>query len=220
MRKVILIIILYTLAHTVHAQDKNKIGWFLSPEAGVMFLDDHIGKNVGASLGVKLWNGRLKLGFYGYGRSGPINNKTFTKVAANGQSYKGKDVLSLKADHGTFGLLIAPGFKLQKIRLDVPLAIGGVAGGFYLFDEDRITPDGARVSTWENKLMDGKDAGFGTWYEIGVRGYVPLKPNSLSIGVGLHYTITSGWDTYYDPSGQFYNNKLRISFALLMESTD
>lgn len=40
---------------------------------------------------------------------------------------------------------------------------------FYLFGDNRITPDGRRVSEWENDLMGDNDAEFSLMYEGGVR---------------------------------------------------
>jgi hypothetical protein len=173
----------------------NKIGWFITPEVGGMILENEVGKTVGASLGIKVWKNRLKLGIYTYGRPGPINSQTYT----------------VRADQLSFGLLIAPTFKLENWSFDIPLNIGTMGAGFYFAGDDRITPDGDRVSVWENKLMDEKDAGFGTYLEAGVRAFIPSKNENIQYGVGLHFTTVQGWSTYYDPSGDFYNNKLRFS---------
>ena len=215
MKKNILITsVLVSVALTIKAQENpgtKKIGWFVTPEMGSLFLDDHVGTSVGASFGVKVWKNRLKIGIHGYGRSGPINAKTFTIDAYNGQNYKGSSTLKLRADWGTVGILIAPTFKVKNMEIDVPINYGTAAGGFYLFGEDRNTPDGARVSEWENKLMNGEDAAAGSWLEVGVRGFLPTNVKGVQWGLGVHYTTVQGWKTYYDPSGEFYNNKFRAS---------
>lgn len=192
----------------------RKIGWFISPEVGGILHNDHLGKTVGASLGISVWKHRLKIGIHSYGRSGPINGKTFQIEASDGQVYKGSSTLTLRADHGAFGLLLAPSFQLGNWEMDVPLMLGMVGGGFYLFGADRETPDGRRVSEWENQLMGEEDAGFGNLIEFGLRAFAPLKTKGISLGAGLHYTLTPGWTSYYDPSGDFYNNKLRFSLVL------
>jgi hypothetical protein len=199
---------------SLNAQDSlrtKKIGWFITPEIGAMFLEDHIGNAVGASFGIKVWKDRLKIGINAYGRSGPINPKTFTVEAYNGQTYKGNRTLRLRADYGTLGLMIAPTFNIKKMQIDVPISYGMAGGGFYLVGEDRKTPDGARVSEWENKLMNGEDAASGSWLEFGVRGFFPTKIKGIQVGAGVHYSMVQGWKTYYDPSGEFYNNKFRAS---------
>jgi hypothetical protein len=198
-----------TIAQVV--SDKKKLGWFITPEIGAMFLDNHLGNTVGASFGVKVWKSRIKIGIQGYGRSGPINTKTFTKEAYNSQTYKGKSTLTMRADWGTVGVLIAPTFKIKNIEIDIPINFGSGIGGFYLFGEDRKTPDGKRVSVWEDKLMNGEDASAGGWTEFGIRGFFPTKIKGLQFGAGVHYTMISGWKTFYDQTGEFYNNKLRAS---------
>lgn len=202
---------------SVSAQDSLKtkrIGWFVTPEVGTLFLSSHVGNTVGASFGMKVWKNRIKIGIHGYGRSGPINPETFTIQAYNGMTYKGSSTLNLRADWGTVGILIAPTFKIKQVELDVPINYGTAAGGFYLFGEDRKTPDGARVSEWENKLMNGEDASAGSWLEFGVRGFFPTKVKGVQFGAGVHYTMVQGWKTFYDPSGGFYNNKLRASLFI------
>jgi hypothetical protein len=218
MKKIIYIFfvsVLFTLS--LNAQDtlkKKKIGWFVTPEVGAMFLDNHAGNTVGASFGVKVWKNRIKIGIHGYGRSGPINSQTFTKEAYNGQTYKGSSTLTMRSDWGTVGLLIAPTFKIRNVEIDIPINYGVGIGGFYLFGEDRKTPDGQRVSVWEDKLMNGEDAAVGSWTEFGVRGFFPTKIKGLQFGAGVHYTLITGWKTFYDPTGEFYNNKLRASLFI------
>jgi len=216
MKKSILIIgfAFFTLA--VSAQ--KKIGWFITPEVGTMFHEDHVGKTVGASFGIQVWQKRLKIGIHTYGRSGPINSKTFTVDAANGQTYKGSSTLTVRADHLAFGLIVAPTFNVNNWQLDVPINFGTMGAGFYFAGEDRNTPDGERVSVWENRLMDERDAGFGTWIEVGIRAIVPTKNEHIQWGAGVHYLMTPGWETYFDPSGDFYNNTLRASLFINFQS--
>jgi hypothetical protein len=191
----------------------HKIGWFVTPEYSSMFLKDHIGHAVGFSIGFKFLKDHLKIGFYNYGKSGPINSHTINTPLPDGKTYKGKSSLDLRADHGAFGLMIAPSFTLpkSKIEIDFPINYGAVVGGFYLAGDDRKTPDNRRVSEWENELFEGKDAGFGGMFEFGVRAFVPTKINGLQWGIGVHYTTTQNWTTFADPSGDFYNNKFRAS---------
>lgn len=216
-QNILTLIVALSATLSIKAQDvpkSNNIGWFITPEISAMFLDDHIGNAVGASFGIKVWKDRLKIGINAYGRSGPINPKTFTVEAYNGQTYKGNSTLRLRADYGTLGLMIAPTFNIKKVQVDVPISYGMAGGGFYLVGEDRKTPDGARVSEWENKLMNGADAAQGSWLEFGVRGFFPTKIKGIQFGAGVYYSMVQGWKTYYDPSGEFYNNKLRASFFI------
>ena len=213
-KNILTLIVVLSAIFTIKAQEvskSNKIGWFITPEIGAMFLEDHVGNSVGASFGMKLWKNRLKIGINAYGRSGPINPQTFTVEAYNGQIYKGSSTLTLRADYGTIGLVIAPTFKVKNIEIDVPISYGVGGGGFYLVGDDRNTPDGARVSEWENKLMNGEDAASGSWLEFGVRGFFPTKIKGIQVGAGVHYSMVQGWKTYYEPGGEFYNNKFRSS---------
>lgn len=216
-QNILTLIVALSATLTIKAQDvpkSNNIGWFITPEISALFLDDHVGNAVGASFGIKVWKDRLKIGINAYGRSGPINPKTFTLEAYNGQTYKGNSTLRLRADYVTLGLMIAPTFNIKKVQVDVPISYGMAGGGFYLVGEDRKTPDGARVSEWENKLMNGEDAAQGSWLEFGVRGFFPTKIKGIQFGAGVNYSMVQGWKTYYDPSGEFYNNKLRASFFI------
>jgi hypothetical protein len=194
----------------------SKVGWYIAPEMSAMFLDSHVGKALGFQMGLQFFKDRLKVGYFIYARSGPINNETFTTDLQEGVTYKGKSQLQLRADHGAFGLMIAPSFKLpnSKIEIDVPIMIGSVAAGFYLADDDRKTPDGRRVSEWENELFDEQDASFGGLTEFGVRAFFPTKNPSVKIGIGIQYTLVSDLKTYYDPNGDFYNNKFRTSLLI------
>jgi hypothetical protein len=219
MKKVIFCVVLLTTTLSLFAQSAKRVGWFLTPEVGAMFLDGHTGRTVGGSFGLQLFKNHLKIGIMGYGRSGPINPATFETSAYNDLVYKGSSKLTLRADHGAFGLLLAPAFRIKKLAFDVPIGLGMVAGGFYLVGEDRDTPDGRRVSAWENELMNGEDAGFGNMIEAGVRVFLPTRYNGVQYGVGLHYTTTSGWKTYYDPTGDFYNQKFRLSVFANFGST-
>ena len=220
MKNISIIIILVFIVNQVFSQQfgKSKIGWFISPEIGGIFHGDHLGKTVGASLGIKAFNDRLKIGIIGYGRSGPINSQEFFIEASGGQSYKGGSTLKLRADHGVIGLLIAPTFKIDKFQIDLPIGLGQIAAGYYLTGDDRNTPDGRRVSEWENQLMDERDAGAGSWLEFGTRVFFPLKNEHILLGAGLHYTLAPGWETYYNPDGDFYNNKFRFSLVMSFES--
>lgn len=216
--KTILAVVYLLLATSLHAQDQKtkptKIGWFVTPEVGTMFLDDHIGKTVGTSLGVKIWKNRLKVGAFVYGRSGPINGATFAAVLPEGVTYKGQSRLNLRGDHGMFGLLVAPVFRLKAVEIDVPIMVGVFGAGFYLSGDDRKTPDGARVSEWENKLFAGRDAAFVNAMEVGLRAFIPTKIKGVRVGAGLHYIMARGVETYYDPAGDSFNNRLRASLSV------
>ncbi|MEM1000164.1 MAG: hypothetical protein AAGN35_24125 [Bacteroidota bacterium] len=205
-------------AQTTSAPTPKGPGWFFAPEFSLMFLEDHVGNAVGASIGASLWKRRIKVGLMAYGRSGPINRFTYTVTPSDNQMYQGRDQVTLRSDHGAFGVMVAPTFHLKNFEINVPIMAGMIGAGYYLFGDDRNTPDGRRVSDWENQLLDGRDAGFGTVIEGGVRFLAPLGPQGMRIGAGLHYTTTQGWETYVDPSGETYHNRIRLS--LLVQFSD
>lgn len=201
---------------TLHAQENTKkrgIGWYITPEYSTLFLNDHVGSAVGFSAGIKLLRDHLKIGYFNYGRSGPINAHTYATPLPEGITYKGQRTVNLRADHGAFGLMVAPSFYIPRtnIVVDIPIYYGSIGAGFYLAGDDRKTPDNRRVSEWENELFDGQDAAFAPLLEIGIRSFFPTGVNGLRWGVGLHYTTVQDWTTYVDSSGDFYNNKFRAS---------
>lgn len=205
--------ILFSLSASAQTSSSPKVRWYFSPSVSTMLLDDHVGIAPGIEAGVKIWKQRLQIGIVAYNRSGPINPHTETLNLAEGQTYRGKSQLSIRADHGAIGLLVAPQFKFGRVTVDVPLIFGQVAGGFYLTGDDRITPDGRRVSEWEDELMGDTDAGAGFFVEGGIRAKVPLTPSGTVLaGLGVYYTQTLGLDTFV--GGSTYYNAPRIAAFL------
>lgn len=221
MKNIFIIIIAITFCNCALAQDNStsKIGWFLNPEVGGIFHADNFGKTLGGTIGLKFFNNHLKVGWQMYGSPGPINSKEYVITPSNGQLYKGQSTIAIRSDYGAAGLFIAPMFNIKKIRLEFPVTIGQMGAGFYLTGDDRKTPDGERVSVWEDKLMDGRDAGFSTLYEVGSRVFFPLPHDNITIGLGLHYIMAPDWETYTDPTGDIYQNRFRIVLVLGFESS-
>jgi hypothetical protein len=218
MFKILTAVFFIALTNSINSQEiikkTSKSGWFLAPEVGAMFLKGNVSNTFGFSGGFIILNNHLKIGMMAYGRSGPTNSATYDCQLQDGQTYKGKSVLKLRSDWGAFGGMIAPTFKIKNIEVDIPISYGGGIGGFYLVGDDRITPDGARVSVWEDKLFKGEDAAFGSLTEFGIRAFFPTKVKGMTVGCGLHYTLINGWKTFYDPTGQFYNNKFRAALVI------
>ncbi len=193
-----------------------KVKWFLAPEISGMIHPDHVGRTMGFQAGVSVARERLMVGFFYYGRSGPINPHIENWALPAGQTYKGQSSLALRADHAAFGLMVAPQFALanRKITVDVPVAFGQMGAGFFLVGDDRNTPDGRRVSEWENELLADGDAAFGLMAEGGVRVRFALPESTgMCAGAGVHYTRTFGWQTTV--GGSDYYNVPRISLFLL-----
>ena len=194
----LLILISYFASPKAQAQTTTKVGWYFSGSYSPMFHSDHIGHALGGEAGISLFKRKLQVGIIYYGRSGPINSQEYTYELPEGTEYKGQQAISLRADHGAFGLSITPVIPLaqNKLTLEIPLVFGQVGAGFYLTGDDRNTPDGRRVSEWENELLDNMDAGFGLLVEGGIRVATPIaKSGGIVAGVGLHYSQAQGWET-------------------------
>ncbi|MEO1804950.1 MAG: hypothetical protein AAFU33_09075 [Bacteroidota bacterium] len=208
-----LFLILFLITQFLFAQDIPKVKWYFAPEASGMIHDDHLGRAVGLQAGVSLFKERLQVGFVYVGRSGPINPHTETLTLPEGTDYKGQSVLQVRADHALTGLVISPQFQLSPtLTLDIPIILGTLGAGFFLTDEDRLTPDGRRVSEWENELMGNQDASFGIAFEGGIRVRKQLR-EGISAGIGVHYAQSSGWDTFI--GGTDYYNVPRVSIFFL-----
>lgn len=217
-KAVIAVAILISPALVNAQSSRGGVGFYLQPEYSAMFLDDHIGNAVGVNFGITTKSGRLDFGIRYYGRSGPINeHQEYELTLPEGESYKGKSNLFLGADHGYIGLEAAYNMRLKNDRLLIrfPISFGQVGAGFYLKDDDRDTPDGRRVSEWEDELQDGTDAGFGLASEIGVHiFYQPFSSmRNLSIGGGINYTNTYSYTSFLG-GDDFFNNKLRANVGL------
>ncbi len=213
MPRIILFIVFILCSFTLTAQSPTpKVGWFFTPEVSGMLLDQHIGRTLGFQTGITLLNRNLQIGLYYYGRSGPINPHTINYALPEGTTYRGQSSIHFRADHGAFGLFVSPQFRVGKVTLDVPIMFGGMGAGFYLTDEDRITPDGRRVSEWEDELLGDADAGGGTMLEIGVRARTAITPG-IEIGIGGHYTQTFNY--FSTLGGNDYYNAPRFSLFLM-----
>jgi hypothetical protein len=164
-----------------------------------MYHADLPAHGFGVQAGALLANGHLKVGFSAFFRPGPINPATVTVTASGGRSYRGSNQLTLRSDGAFIGIVVAPVIPLPGGRfvIEFPVSAGMSAFGFYLTDADRVTPDGRRVSAWENELMDGRDASFALGLEAGVRlsMRVPGVEGVLPY-LGVHGHHAFGFDTY------------------------
>jgi len=175
-----------------------------------MYLADMPAHGFGVQAGALLANGHLKVGVYGFFRPGPINPATVTVTAAGGQSYRGSRQLTLRSDGAFIGVFVAPVIPLgESLVLEFPVAVGMSGFGFYLSGADRDTPDGRRVSAWENELMDGRDASFALGVEAGVRlGFRVRGAAGVLPYVGLHGHHAFGYDAY--ASGHYSGASLAV----------
>ncbi len=215
--KCLIIAFLLIITKNAIAQN-NSIGFYLQSEYSAMFLEGHVGHAPGFNIGISSKNRKWDVGIRFYGRSGPINtHQLYELVLPEGVTYKGKSVLQLGADHGYFGLEVAYNYTLssERLALRFPVSFGQVGAGFYLLDDDRITPDGRRVNEWEDELQEGTDAGFGLASEIGVQAIYQISPTieNIHLAVGLHYLNTYGYSSFLG-GDDFYNNRLKASIGI------
>lgn len=152
------------------ARSEPAIGGFVDMEWRVMGLGGHVSHGPAFAAGVTLLDGHLRLGLAGISRPGPWNPATFDVTLPEGETYRGKRVLSLRSDGSMAGVHVALALPLTNhLSLALPATIGYGGFGFYLHGEDRQTPDGRRVSEWEDELFGGKDAYLGIILDAGLR---------------------------------------------------
>lgn len=195
-------------ATSAHAQSRPFAAPFVGVDWRVMGLAEHVSHGPGFQAGALLFWGHLKVGLSGFARPGPINPTTF-HVALNGRTYMGRSEFDLRSDGAVFGLFAAPRFTmpgLSWLDVEVPVMVGYGAFGFYLHGRDRETPDGRRVSQWENELLEGRDSSFGLALDVGLRLSFRVPLSWLRPYVGVHFTNVFGYDAfvrrdYLGPSG-------------------
>lgn len=81
--------------------------------------------------------------------------------------------------------------------------------------ENRTTPNGRRVSVWEDELQQGTDADVGWASEVGLQAfYQPVTAlPMLRISGAVVYTNTFGYQSFFG-GDDFYTNTLGLSFGL------
>ena len=176
------------------------IGVFAGIDWRGMYVADHLAHGPGVQAGIILFGGHLKLGLMGFARPGAINPATFEVTPT--REYKGQQTLTLRSDGGLVGLFVAPVFAIPStpLSIELPLAVHQGGFGFYLTGEDRVTPDGRRVSKWENELFDGKDSYLGLGLEGGVRLALRLEALPwLQPYFGVAVSTVLGYTSFVKP---------------------
>jgi hypothetical protein len=135
----------------------------------------------------------------GINRPGPWNPATFDVPLPDGASYRGQSTLSLRSDGAMAGPHVALAFGVPSVpwlAATLPFTVGYGGFGFYLHDDDRHTPDGRRVSVWENELFGDRDSFLGLVLDAGVRlALVPPRTRWLRPYIAGYYTTVPGFDT-------------------------
>jgi hypothetical protein len=179
---------------------KDGVGLFVALEWRAQGLASHLSHGPAFAAGVSLLNRHLKIGILASTRPGPLNGETFPTRPANGQSYKAQSTIPLRSDGGFVGLLVAPSFDIpgaEAINIEIPVAFGQAAYGFYLAGSDRKTPDGRRVSAWEKELFDGRDAAPAFGIEAGIKVGLRVPGASwIKPYVAGRYVMNLGYDAY------------------------
>ncbi|MEL6178456.1 MAG: hypothetical protein AAFS10_05860 [Myxococcota bacterium] len=174
------------------AEDKEgNLGWFVAPQARILAQADRLSHAYGLQAGLVAWDW-LHLGVTFHQRSGPVNSEDFETPLSEGTTYKGQSELTLGSEFVYVGLLVAPQIRLpgvELVHLDLPLSVGWGGAGFYLSGDDRKTPDGDRVSVWEDRLFDGEDFAGGFAWDVGARViWNVTEEDWMRIATGVHYT--------------------------------
>ena len=180
---------------------KNEgVGLFVAMEWRANRLASHLSHGPAFAAGIAVLDRHLKIGLLASTRPGPFNAETFPTRPVGQATYKGQRTLALRSDGGFIGLLIAPSFDLpwlSAINVETPISVGQSAYGFYLHGNDRKTPDGRRVSAWENELFDGRDAAPAFGVDVGVKLGVRIPgARFLKPYVAARYTWNFGYDAY------------------------
>ncbi len=180
------------------------VGTFVSVSWRGLALAKHLSHGPAFSAGATFQNGLFRVGLAGFGRPGPINPRTFSVQSANGTDYKDASTLTLRSDGGFVGVHMALAFDLPEARwlsVVLPVTVGQAAFGYYLFGDDRDTPDGRPVSAWENELLDARDSSASLGVEVGLQLGVNLPSQSwLRPFISVHYLWTPGYDAYVSSS--------------------
>lgn len=185
------------ITQAASAQD---VGGYVQTEWRVLGIGSHISHGPSVSAGLSLFDGVLRVGVTGFARPGPINPATSSVSPSDGGTYRGQSVLELRSDGAFVGPEVALDIPLPEVEwlhLIPSVSAGYAAFGFYLTGANRNTPDGRRVSEWEDELLDGRDAGFGLGLDFGLRLAFEIPGASwIRPTIGGGYFTVVGYDAY------------------------
>lgn len=184
--------------------------WFLTQSVRILGTLGHTHVGASTEFGARL--GPIKLGILTLYRPASWSSGRIEYQLPAGRTYKGQSTLRFGEQYGTFGLFVAPRWAaLSWLSFELPVS-GGIAFlGTPLMGSDRETPDGRRVSDWENELTNDADVAFGGFVELGARVRIrPFEAPWFHVAVGGHYTFLMGMSNPINegrrlsgPSGSF-----------------
>ena len=181
------------------SNEKPAVSLFINLEWRVYGLGQHVSHGPALAAGVSLLDDHLRIGLGGLARPGPFNPTTFDVTLEDGTEYRGQSTLSLRNDGMMAGLHLSYSTALpfaQALAFQVPVTFGYGGFGYYLTGDDRDTPDGRRVSEWEDELFDGRDAYIGFVLDGAVRiRYQPRALPWLMPYAGVGFTMVPGFST-------------------------
>lgn len=189
-------------------------------ELGARTLGTYRSAHPGLSGGFGARLGSLKLGIGFVFSPASFKDVRFELPLQEGQTYRGSSTLKLGAQEILAGVHASWVFdvpRLDWIDLEVPLLVGAYFLGTPLMGEDRKTPDGDRVSVWEDRLLAAQDLNLGLGIELGLRVRVrPIEDMPwLKLALGLHYIGVVGIDQTYLPADSIHGPS--GSLALVIE---
>lgn len=183
-------------------------GWFIEQSARSFNNLDHIHFGAATHMGAR-WRW-LSFGIGSAYRPIDWSSNRRQIPVPNGETYRGQSTVGVGQQFGYVGLYLSPALEIKAIRgleIDLPITVGQGFLGTPLAGDDRITPNGERVSEIEDFLTDGEDIAFALGFDIGLRArWFPFQEKSgqtlgLGFAAGVHLTDFIGYEgTIYDAS--------------------
>lgn len=179
------------------AQEEPKNSWFLSQGTRVITTFGQADVGMANEFGARFR--RVMVGLSTLYRPASWSSHRYEYQLDSGMTYKGQSSVELGSQYGFVGLFVAPSLPVpgtSRVAVDLPATVGMGFLGTPLMGDDRDTPDGRRVSEWENELTNGSDITFSLAVDVGVRVRLqPLDVPWLHLAAGMHYTMFPGYES-------------------------
>lgn len=173
---------------------RNELGYFLQLGVRTKVALDHAYPLLSGAGGVRF--GGLRVGISFAISSASLDSYRLTRVLPEGMTYRGQSQLELgfvDTHIGVYASWVIDPFDDGRVLFEIPVSVGMSGIGTPLMGEDRDTPDGDRVSTWEQMLTDGNDFLVGVGFELGVitRFRLVDEVPGFQLGAGVHYSFST-----------------------------